>query len=106
METKRKHIILYPQARRAIRRTATVRTTLAGRVNDVCACFPAAHPGTHPGRNALYRLVKGCQTVEQGRAQVEILALVRRLQSGDAHTLSDFATGISQSTANDVDPAI
>jgi hypothetical protein len=64
----------------------------------VCARFAADHLGTQPRRDALYRLVEGCQTVEHGCDQVEIVALVRKFQSGDASTFAEFLTGI-------IDPA-
>jgi hypothetical protein len=63
------------------------------RLGDVCARFAADHPGTQPSRDALYRLVKGCQTVEQGCDQVAIVAFVRSLQSGDASTFAEFLAG-------------
>jgi hypothetical protein len=90
---KRKHSILHPQDRRVRRRSPRRGTTPMSRLGDVCARFAADHPGTQPSRDALYRLVKGCQTVEPGCDQVAIVAFVRSLQSGDASTFAEFLAG-------------
>jgi hypothetical protein len=70
--------------------------------------FPQTIRETQPSRDALHRLVEGCETVKQGCAQVEIVALVRKLQSGDASTFAEFLTGIIDpaGTGTVMDPAL
>jgi hypothetical protein len=95
---KRHHSILNPTVRMVRRKQRKCAPTVQSKVDDVCARFPADHAGTQPNRYALFHLVKGCATVEQGCEQVKIIELVRQLQNGDADTFVEFL-------ANSVDPA-
>jgi hypothetical protein len=95
---KRHHNILNPTVRKVRRKPRRCAPTVQTKIDDVCARFPADHAGTQPNRYALFHLVKGCATVEQGCEQVKIIELVRQLQNGDADTFVEFL-------ANSVDPA-